>query len=222
MGKGFAGFRSDQEPPVVLPASFFTELLPLIDDLGELKVTLACWRVLTGPANANHLARREDLDAEAARVGLEATAWQEGLERAVARGTLLRIQVPRPGQVEEWYVANTETGRAALAAIQKGEFALETAIPAPVVQVERPNIFVLYEQTMGLLSPLIADELRDAEATYPMDWIEDAFREAVRQNVRSWAYVRKILERRAQRDRRRGPRSGDASQEWARFIRGET
>src|SRR5947209_12830251 len=59
---------------------------------------------------------------------------------------------------------------------------LQTARHLPArhvqVQVERPNIFVLYEQNIGLLSPLIADELKDAADQYPAEWIEAAFREA--------------------------------------------
>ncbi|HJT57106.1 MAG TPA: DnaD domain protein, partial [Ktedonobacteraceae bacterium] len=63
------------------------------------------------------------------------------------------------------------------------------------VQIERPNIFVLYEQNIGLLSPLIADELQDAADHYPADWIEAAFREAVQHNKRKWTYIRAILRR---------------------------
>ncbi len=63
------------------------------------------------------------------------------------------------------------------------------------VQIERPNIFILYEQNIGLLSPLIADELRDAADTYPAEWIETAFREAILHNKRKWSYIRAILRR---------------------------
>ena len=59
----------------------------------------------------------------------------------------------------------------------------------------RPDIFVLYEQNIGLLTPPIADELRQAEQTYPAGWIEEAFREAVALNKRSWRYIHAILER---------------------------
>jgi DnaD and phage-associated domain len=62
-------------------------------------------------------------------------------------------------------------------------------------EIERPNIFVLYEQNIGLLSPMIADELTDAAGHYPQDWIEAAFREAVQQNKRKWSYIRAILRR---------------------------
>ena len=61
--------------------------------------------------------------------------------------------------------------------------------------VERPNIFVLYEQNIGLLSPLLADELKDAAEQYPAEWIEAAFREAVQHNKRKWSYIRAILRR---------------------------
>ena len=63
------------------------------------------------------------------------------------------------------------------------------------VQVERPNIFVLYEQNIGLLSPLIADQLKDAADQYPQEWIEAAFREAVQHNKRNWSYISAILRR---------------------------
>ncbi len=63
------------------------------------------------------------------------------------------------------------------------------------VHIERPNIFVLYEQNIGLLSPLLADELKDAADLYPPEWIEAAFREAVQHNKRKWSYIRAILRR---------------------------
>ena len=63
------------------------------------------------------------------------------------------------------------------------------------LQAQRPNIFVLYEQNIGPLTPLLAEELMEAEDTYPAAWIEDAFREAVELNKRSWRYIQRILER---------------------------
>ena len=59
----------------------------------------------------------------------------------------------------------------------------------------RPNIFTLYEQNIGLLTPPNADELRPAEQIYPVGWIEEAFSEAVALNKRSWRYIHAILER---------------------------
>ena len=63
------------------------------------------------------------------------------------------------------------------------------------VQVERPNIFLLYEQNIGLLTPMIAGQLEDAADRYPADWIEAAFSEAVQRNKRNWKYISAILRR---------------------------
>ena len=65
---------------------------------------------------------------------------------------------------------------------------------------------------MGLVhSPLLAEELLDAEQTYPAEWIEEAFRIAVTNNVRRWAYVRAILERWAEEGRGEPHRTHSAS-----------
>jgi len=59
----------------------------------------------------------------------------------------------------------------------------------------RPNIFAIYEREIGALTPIIADELIDAEATYPEDWIIAALQESARQNKRNWKYTLAILKR---------------------------
>jgi DnaD/phage-associated family protein len=59
----------------------------------------------------------------------------------------------------------------------------------------RPELFSLYENNIGLLTPMMVDELKCAEQEYPAAWFADAFAEAVRANVRRWNYVRAILER---------------------------
>jgi DnaD/phage-associated family protein len=63
------------------------------------------------------------------------------------------------------------------------------------VEVDRPNIFALYEQNIGLLTPLIAEDLKDAVNHYPEEWIEAAFREALQHNKRKWSYISAILRR---------------------------
>jgi DnaD/phage-associated family protein len=45
-----------------------------------------------------------------------------------------------------------------------------------------------------MLTPMIAEELAEAERLYPGDWIRDAVREAVSLNKRNWRYIARILE----------------------------
>lgn len=62
------------------------------------------------------------------------------------------------------------------------------------VRSNRPDIFTLYEQNVGPLTPILSEKLREAERTYPPDWIADAFAEALNYNKRNWAYISRILE----------------------------
>jgi len=63
----------------------------------------------------------------------------------------------------------------------------------PQITADKPNVFRLYEQNIGLLTPLIADRLVTALETYSAQWIEDAIGEAVTYNRRSWRYIERIL-----------------------------
>ena len=60
---------------------------------------------------------------------------------------------------------------------------------------EAPNIFQLYEENIGPLTPMLAEALGEAEDTYPLEWIEEAIRIAVEKNKRNWRYAAAILER---------------------------
>ena len=73
---------------------------------------------------------------------------------------------------------------------------LQAALPDEArLKVDRPNIFVLYEQNVGLMTPLIAEQLRDLEKSYPPDWIDEAFEIAVSRNKRALRYIQAILKR---------------------------
>jgi len=122
------------------------------------------------------------------------------LEMAVRRGTILHLVVDRDGTAEEVYFLNTESDRRAVSKIQNGELALaglKAGRPSqPEVDTEPPpDIFTLYEQNVGMLNPIIAEWLKEAEKLYPEAWIRDAIKEAVSLNKRSWRYIDRILER---------------------------
>jgi len=201
--KGFPGFPDGKLRLTSVPNLFFSDLLPNIDNLPELKVTLyAFWALTQKDGTVRYLRLADFLNDMEFMKGmgptptLGAEALMEGLERAVARGTFLHVNVESADGKMDLYFLNTEKGRAAVEGITRGEWRPGAASDEPVsLLVERPNIFVLYEQNIGPLTPLIADELRDAEQTYPLSWIEEAIQIAVENNVRKWRYVHAILER---------------------------
>jgi DNA replication protein len=217
--KTFSGFPRGKVRSASIPEPVFTELIPLIDDLAELKLTLhVLWRLGQQRGKIRYL-RRADLASDQMLLSGLGNAPVEALSatlaRAVERGTLLRAEATIGGATEEVYLANDTKGRAAVKAIARGEW------PDELEPAERPNVFTLYEQNIGMLTPLIADELREAEQEYPAEWIEEAFREAVSLNRRSWKYIRAILERwRIEgRDDETGRRPSEADRR--RYIEGE-
>jgi len=215
--KGFSGFPAGRLACTPVPNLFFSEVLPRLDSLAEVQVTLhALWLLYRKKGYPRYLTVRDLLDDTALVAGLRAAGGEpdqllaEGLRRAVERGTLLRLVVERDGRTQELYFANGEHGRRAVATIQAGELDVGQALaeapagPPP----ERRDVYTLYEQNVGLLTPLIAEELAEAERLYPADWLEAAFRQAVAYNRRSWKYVQRILERWAVEGRQEDEETG--------------
>jgi len=208
----FSGFTPN-ETFSQLPDGFF-HLLKEIGDLAELKVTLyALWRVQHMEGSL-HALREKDFEAGA--LGLDVQEMQLGLKKAVERGTLLRST---RGSNSVYFI-NSPRGRAAAEAFEKGE--RQASFESLAAPRQKPNIFKLYEENIGPLTPLIADTLKDAEMLYDTEWISDAIGLAVKNNKRNWKYIEAILKRwkdegRAKKQDRRNDQE-DSQQSVSRKI----
>jgi DnaD/phage-associated family protein len=146
----------------------------------------------------------------------------DGLQRAVERGALLTAEVRLKDRSEPVYCLNTLRGQAAVEAIQSGNWQPSDDPEFPIkLSLEKPNIFKLYEQHFGPLTPMISEALKEAETAYPAEWVEDAIRIAVENNVRKWRYTEAILERWKEegRDARRDQR--DSEKDRKKYVQGE-
>jgi DNA replication protein len=225
----FEGFPSGKVRLTPIPATFFIELLPQIDDLVELKVTLyAMWFLDRQEGNLRYVAS-SDFTSDAVFMNslgdtpeTAKAVVNRGLKQAVERGTLL-LSEPDDGDdpKETIYFLNSPRGRAALLALENGAWVPDSSTHVIVsLSSERPNIFALYEENFGPLTPLLADMLQDAEHTYPMKWIEDAMRLAVQSNRRSWRYVESILRRWQEKGRDDSDRRNH-QKDWRKYVEGE-
>jgi DnaD/phage-associated family protein len=235
--KGFSGFPTGQSSFTPVPGPFFSELLPAIDHLGELKLTLyVLWLLNRKPEAVPYLQRQEllgdDLLRQALVEGQAATrpapaegqaafepTLSDALERAVARGTLLRASA---GEDQEYFFLNSPRGRAAAQALQEGHWRPSSDPDQPLeLRLERPNIFNLYEQNIGPLTPMIAERLREAEKSYPEAWVQEAIAIAVENNVRKWRYVEAILEDWQTRGKDEREDRGDTEKARRRYRQGK-
>ena len=231
--KQFEGFPSGGRVAYTpVPNVFFSALLPGITDIAELKVILhviaALYRKKGYPRfiTVDELAENAALMAGLKGLGESAEeTLRDALKMSTGHGGLLHLSVEKDGKTEDIYFLNDDSGRKTVAKIESGELklaGLDVKRKEVVEPTETADIFTLYEQNIGILSPMIADELKEIERLYPKDWINDAFKEAVLYNKRSIKYVMKILENwvaegRSDGAHQRNPKKTDPD----RFIKGK-
>ena len=200
----FSGFPARMEFTPI-PNYFLNAMLPQIGDVWELKATLhvlaALYRKKGYPRFVSyHELLGNDGLMKSLKGGDAAPTklLRRALQMASQRGTLIHMALEGDGSAEDIYLLNTESDRKAAAKIENGELKLDglRVEEKPHAELEEPpDIFTLYEQNIGMLTPLIADELREAEKLYPESWLRDAIKEAVALNKRNIRYIVRILER---------------------------
>ena len=223
----FNGFLDDSARMILVPSQFFSELLGQIDDLNEMRVTLFSIGVIGQSGDYANCILLQDFTSNSqfmASLGnnpKEATAsLQDGLERAVQRGSLLRIAGDNTPSQQTYFFLNTPRGRSSAQALQQGEQTPSTASVVINASKERPNLFSLYEANIGALTPMIAETLRDAEKNYPVEWVEEAMKIAVQNNIRRWRYVEAILKSWKEEGRHGGDQQ-NTQEDHRRYVKGK-
>jgi DnaD/phage-associated family protein len=157
---------------VPLPDSFFTQAMPRIQDLAELKIALYVSYLILRKQDRPYFVTYKELLSHELVAAMGEETLRQALDSAVEHGALLHSTSNINGVLEDIYSLTADSRQ------------------SPAV-----NVFALYEQNIGLITPIIAEELKEAEKLYPPQWIEEAFKEAVTLNKRSWKYIARILER---------------------------
>jgi DNA replication protein len=212
----FAGFPPGAQATPI-PNAFFTRLLPRLTRAVELGLALYVFYLLGRKKGYPRFLTRDELAAErdlalflerasgdaaqaaedaATRSSGRRAALEEGLAALVEAGFLLAVPV-EGSDGQALYFLNAAADRRAAERLRRGELKAGPWRPLPEAEPAEPSrsIYALYEENIGLLTPPVADELREAEELYPQEWLRPAFEEAVANNKRSWRYVAAILKR---------------------------
>ncbi len=182
-------------PDDSIPAALLSRLVRDVWTPLEVKLVLAVAAMggLREPVHEEAVLLDENLAFGARADGSSRSVVErvlESIELATARGVLLRLV---DDSDEYWLMLGIDANRRRIRSGLNvaGDM---TARWRGTLRVERPSIFTLYEQNVGLVTPIIADRLVEAIERYPEAWVEDAIEEAVAYNRRNWRYIQRILE----------------------------
>jgi DNA replication protein len=224
--KGFSGKTAN----IQVPPEFFNAAMPELKDLDEMRLVLILfWYLQTRDENSGFILV-ENLLAEPLVKGVfdsEDGTFETRLRTALGKAVSDQLVLLGKKDDHEFLFINSPRGAALLKGLHSGEWQPDaevgSALPLPE---NRPNIFTLYEQNIGLITPLLAETLSEAERTYPPEWIEDAVKIAVERNARNWRFVDAILRSwkekgRNEKDQRSAAesRKRDSEGEFSDFIR---
>jgi DnaD/phage-associated family protein len=189
----FHGFPARMQFTPV-PNAFINQLAPDLSQ-EELRLMLGVFNILYNKKGYPRHITVADIAAQPAAARLDSTRIKELLDAACRKEMLLALEVSGEGQAI--YFLNAPADRQAMEKVKSGEVKLAGISPARQAAAPEapPDIFTLYEENIGLITPMIAEELKDALNTYPEEWIRQAVREAVNLNKRNWRYILRILER---------------------------
>jgi DNA replication protein len=200
----FKGFppRPEVTP---LPNIFFSEVLPRMESMAEIKVVMHVFFLLSRRKGYPRFVSYEELSNDPIVIkglggGEESTGEMLGrsLEEAIRHGILLHIPIDIEGKPDDAYFINNQAEKDTINRILEGKLSIPRVSVRKTEEAPVPlasDIYNLYEQNIGILTPILAEELQEAEHRYPADWIQDAFRIALRMNVRNWKYISGILKR---------------------------
>lgn len=210
---------------VKVPEAFFTQIIPVIRDIVELKVILYIFHCLsqksTNPAFVTH---NELLSSGPAFLFLTKEVFSKALKSAIQDKAFLHSNLRLQDKQQDIYFANIGSNKELIKQIKRRELTLKEGFEIHKEEHvhQSSNIFVLYEQNIGMITPILSDELKAAIDLYPAQWIEEAFKEAVLLNKRSWRYIARILERWAREGKSSGAdKQGNKKGSTNKYIRGK-
>lgn len=211
---------------VNIPESFFLEHISKINDSDLYKLLLYIfWRFSKTDSLINFITTPAILSDEifCDNFGEKRDEIKERIslliKSAIELEVLIKCKHPKHSETS-LYFYNSPKNNILAESIAKGEIPFEE-IRNINISISKPNIFKLYEENIGALTPIIAETIEDAENNYPLEWIEEAINIAVTNNVRRWKYIQAILERWQEEGRNARRDKKDSEEDRKKYLGGK-
>jgi len=209
-----------------IPESFLTDHLSKINDPDLFKLLLYIfWRFDKSRSPIKFITAENILTDEifSENFGKTRDEITQHVNKLLADAVEINILIncSHPAQADnKLYFYNSIKNQKAIDLIETGEIKVED-IEDISLAITKPNIFKLYEENIGPLTPLIAETLEDAINTYSSDWIEEAVQIAVVNNVRRWKYIQAILDRWQEEGKNARRDQKDTEEDREKYLKGK-
>lgn len=221
---GFAGIGR----ATAIPNAFFAGALPAMREPGDLLAFLWTARLAQEQRGEARFVTADQVWAAPGaadsfeRIAGGRASLDRGLVACAELGALLALDLAGAGERETVYFVNTPDSRRAVVRARAGALELRPGAFTRETPRERaPDIFLLYEEHVGTITPMVGERLLAAAERFPAYQIEAAFREAAERNVRNWRYVERILERWAEEGHAHEASGQDPAERRRRYFLGD-
>ena len=191
--KGFP--LSDDYGATRVPNAILGRVLAEVEDLRTLKLILRAIWLLERQRGFPRYISTEDLrrDRVVSRLIHDESELAECLNSAKSQGVLIEVSV----NGNECLMLNTESAeRASFDVISPaGTPENESGWDSPTTSTSPPDAFRAYEENIGVLSPMIRENILSALEDFTDEDITYAVRIAVENESRSWSFVAGVLRR---------------------------
>ena len=200
---------SDKSLPVSLPLNFLDWIQDLSPD--AILVLLSVFQLISRQESQTDIILAFDLRLDLPEKFQDQRVFEIALTELQESKLLFAVKEAENPQ-NLFLIPGTTKGREIFQKLLENPEAIsDLRVASVLAEAEKPNIFKLYESNFGALNPMIAETIKADMETYPIEWIEDAMKEAVDYNVRNWRYVQAILRNWQEKGRKKTNEKADAN-----------
>ena len=187
----------------LVPNTFFEKFIPNIEFIEDVLTLLWCAYLMQDTAaakkrnffSAEEIWLTDGVEHSYTKIGIDKEKFFRSLERCAEQGFLSKVKIDQKNHTETVFLLSNPENLGESEDLGKVELGLNISFDTDDVESSLvTNLFELYEENFGVVSPIVAENLIEISRKYDFELIKLAFQEAARHGVGSWRYIERILE----------------------------